>query len=348
MYLSGTIGNVITAALWALYSLDITVTLPFITTKLREHTPTAQSSIAFTGDTFQDEIKSLGQAGIALNVFGWTMFSLAIMNIVILLVDKLFYRIKQSIGRGATKVPTKVQHIPVTLIAYISPVLGALLTFIQTICTIGVFASLTFVRIYVALMLTKHDVWCDDTDSTWNNTIDGCGSPDYTQSQGDWIDEDSCCPNAADSLCCAFNAPYEYGLKGALTHSTSNPFANQQRQLRKTADDTLSRKRYLMQTLYVNPNNDLFVQKRDSFIYAGMEFGLFIVGLMLILATATRCLELPKIYRTLKGTDASDEERRPILRTYIKKNSKGESKDGIQMTEKKSIKRSPANFRIDL
>jgi len=338
MYLSGTIGNVITAVLWALYSLDITVTLPFITTKLREHTPTVQSSITFTGDTFQDEVKSLGQSGIALNVFGWTMFSLAIMNIVIFLVEKLFYRIERSIltVRNA-RAP---QHIPITLIAYGSPVLGTLLTFIQTICTIGVFASLAFVRIYVALMVTKHDVWCDDTDSTWNNTIDGCGSPDYTQSQGDWIDEDSCCLNAVDSFCCAFNAPYEYGLKGALTHSASNPFANQQRQLRKTADDTLSRKRYLMQTLYINPNNDLFVQKRDSFTYAGMEFGLFIVGLMLILATATRCLELPKTYSALKRTNASVEERRPMLRTS---GSKDKSKDGIEMTEKFT-----ANFRIDL
>jgi hypothetical protein len=94
-----------------------------------------------------------------------------------------------------------------------------------------------------------------------------------------------------------------------------------------------------MQTLYINPNNDLFVQNRDSFIYAVWEFGLFIVGLMLILATATRCLELPETYRTLKRTDASDEERDP-LRT-------SGSKDGIQMT-KMFMKRFPANFRIDL
>jgi hypothetical protein len=301
----GTLGSVAMITLWWLFADALIVSIPGIAGHLHDaDAPVPLAGIAFTSDDFKGIIKDLRGVGFAYNVFGWVMFAVAWFTIGAMIIGGACCLYTKFVGRevqqirGWTRI---VAWIPI-VIALITPMLMAIAGIIHTIAYMGFLVSAGGLRIGAFRTLLHKDAYCENQGiSGWNRTIANCGPVLDFDDLSDRSPDADCC--TGNQLCCAFDAPYDWGLKGVGSDPLAGAslYANGQNSLRplKGAVETITRMDYIEHTLYANIGQNLYAEHTGAEVFIARELWIVILGALTILLYAQLYIKLIPIYKTL-------------------------------------------------
>jgi hypothetical protein len=301
----GTIGSVAMIVLWWLFADALIVSIPGIA----EHLHGADGGIAtgglgFTLVEFKDIIKELRGVGLAYNWFGWIMFAVAWFTAGAVLIGGVCFLYTKFIGKEVQQIPSPwmkiLAWVPI-VIALITPALMAIAGIIHIIAYFGLLASAGGLRIGAFRTLLHRDEYCKNEAVSWNRNITGC---DPVLDFGDLSNrspDTTCC--TGNELCCAFDAPYDWGLKGVGSEPLAGAslYANGQNNLRPRmeVDDDITRMDYLEHTLYANIGQNLYKEHTDTAVFLNRELWIVILGALTVLLYAQLYIKLIPIYKTL-------------------------------------------------
>ena len=294
-YFTGVVLNVVLACLWAVYSLSIAISAPFVAKRVLDHPLVANAGVAaalsFTVDNVRSTMTTYEHAAIGVNIFGWFMFSLAIINAILIVVGAIFTKVESGMGPSINKAATQpwnlVWIIPEKILAWGTPAAVAAMSLAQCGVTVGLWACLLTCKFTAMWTYEMTNMMCAEIQSTpkWNYTTPGCGVPDYSTTP-EFIAEATCC-GGAKHFCCALEAPFDYGLASSSLWLSPKPFSNSQRQIRDvTGGEQPTRMQYLMMTSYTNPFNLLWKQKTQAQDYAAMELTMLGIAVLFAFAAA--------------------------------------------------------------
>ena len=330
-YATGLVGNLIVAVMWAIYSLEIGISAPDIATMIHDQSYANEtiSGIKFTGTEFKDQLKEYRRSSRAWNVFGWLMFSFAIINAISIALGTIPYVWEKFTPAAVDAAEeAEVWGVVLKVLAYIAPFPTAVAGCLQTLSFYGFIITGAFVKVLAVKIFMRYDAFCNEAtvaSSPWviphvtptppptmppsptlppTSAPAECGVPDYSVVQpgkDDWISEQLCC-TTGNVFCCSFDAPYDWGLAGLpkWQHTDTNPFVNQQRNIRAHATDAdLTRMRYILQPLYVNIGKKLYAQERDPADYFNMELWILANGFFVAICSLVYLFKLPKLVKDL-------------------------------------------------
>ena len=168
---SGLVGNIIVAVLWAIYSLEIGISAPDIAHMIHEQALPANpphDGLKFTGKQFKDNLLSYQKSARAFNVFGWLMFSFAILNALNVFLGIIGYVVTKwmtSEALVAAVVPTWGASLIPLVIGWAAPATVAVVGLLQTLSFAGYLISGVMIRAYAAIVYLKHDFYCNGEES---------------------------------------------------------------------------------------------------------------------------------------------------------------------------------------
>ena len=335
-YATGLVGNLVVAVMWAIYSLEISISAPDIATMIHDQSYLNETipGIKFTGTEFKEQLKEYRRSSRAWNVFGWLMFSFAIVNAISIALGTIPYVWEKFTPAAVDAAEeAEVWGVVLKVLAYIAPFPTAVAGCLQTLSFYGLIITGIFVKVLAVKIFMRYDAFCNEAtvaSSPWiiphatptppptlpaswgaaapTPTPAECGVPDYSVVQpgkDDWISEQLCC-KTTNTFCCSFDAPYDWGLAGLpkWQHTDTNPFRNQQRNIRAHASDIdLTRMRYILQPLYVNVGKKLYAQERDPIDYFNMELWILANGFFVAVCSLVYLFKLPRLVKdlTMKG-----------------------------------------------
>lgn len=291
LYVTGTVGNIALAALWAWYSLRITISAPFVAHRILDHEiPEVPSGSSFTRTDVHNAFTVYGRCAIAVNIFGWFMFSFAIINVVLLILKTVSVQIEVRLGQEINLLAAEpwnlVWIIPHKIVAYATPPALAAVSVAQCAVACGLAISALGCRAYALWTFAMTDEMCATGGGAWNTTTLDCGVPDYQAStEIKWSNEATCC-DGGQSICCAIDAPFDYGLATSSAWHSPQPFTNSQKQIR--ASNLMrepNRIQYMLMTSYTNPFDVLWKQKIQAQDFALAELWMVVISVLFACAT---------------------------------------------------------------
>lgn len=260
-------GDVTIILLWILYCESIAISLPHITDTLSNIDPQdpANWDANFDGENIQNHLHTHRGVSIAFNVFGWIILAAACINIIVRLIDTVLYDTVEGFlsnfidgMKGMDKRKARKWMLPFRIASITMTGINVVIGLVRLLAGAGLLITAVILIVQSITLFLKKDLYCANSGADWNTTITGCGNPQYGE-EWEWVDEKTCC-GGVESLCCAFNAPYDYGLEHVP-----------QAQLRSHPGDTdITRMEYILQMPGINIGERFYNQKWDPIWYSIM------------------------------------------------------------------------------
>lgn len=292
-FIMGTAGQITIVVLWVIYELNLIVSASFVgeqiyNSKIRNGIDDSDVN----PNNFVNEVKLYSSASSAAFIFGVVMCVFASFSCANMIVGLVFVVIEKCRKKSLHDLVDS--SIPEKVFAYGLPVITVICTFLQCLCYAGFFLSIACVRIAVFLNYRNFNEFCGD-GYKWNNTAPGCGPPSYDTTTHNWAEPKNCC--TGDQFCCAFEAPFEFGLKGG-----GLAFRNLQQQLRENATDPhLTRKEFMIMIFYPNFENRFWIQKTEDDVFFIYEIVIFILNVLCAISVGHLSFRVYQLIRASRG-----------------------------------------------